>query len=75
VAIAHGRDVSIDVNCVFEGVVELGDNVEIGANCVLKNVKVAAGTRIAAFSHLEDAVVGLIAASARMPVCVLVRAG
>jgi bifunctional UDP-N-acetylglucosamine pyrophosphorylase/glucosamine-1-phosphate N-acetyltransferase len=74
VAIAHGRDVSIDVNCVFEGVVELGDNVEIGANCVLKNVK-AAGTRIAAFSHLEDAVVGRIAASARMPVCVLVRAG
>jgi bifunctional UDP-N-acetylglucosamine pyrophosphorylase/glucosamine-1-phosphate N-acetyltransferase len=54
----HGRDVSIDVNCVFEGVVELGDNVEIGANCVLKNVKIAAGTRIAAFSHLEDAVVG-----------------
>jgi bifunctional UDP-N-acetylglucosamine pyrophosphorylase / glucosamine-1-phosphate N-acetyltransferase len=54
----HGRDVSIDVNCVFEGVVELGDNVEIGANCILKNVKVAAGSRIAAFSHLEDAVVG-----------------
>ncbi|RQO69189.1 UDP-N-acetylglucosamine diphosphorylase/glucosamine-1-phosphate N-acetyltransferase [Aquitalea sp. FJL05] len=54
----HGRDVSIDVNCVFEGVVELGDNVEIGANCILKNVSVAAGSRIAAFSHLEDAVVG-----------------
>lgn len=57
-SLQHGRDVSIDVNCVFEGVVELGDNVEIGANCVLKNVKVAAGSRIAAFSHLEDAVVG-----------------
>ena len=37
---------------------ELGDNVEIGANCILKNVSVAAGSRIAAFSHLEDAVVG-----------------
>ena len=57
-SLQHGRDVSIDVNCVFEGVVELGDNVEIGANCILKNVKVAAGSRIAAFSHLEDAVVG-----------------
>lgn len=56
--LTHGRDVSIDINCVFEGAVELGDNVVIGANCVLKNVKVAAGTRIAAFSHLEDAVVG-----------------
>lgn len=57
-SLQHGRDVSIDVNCVFEGVVELGDNVEIGANCILKNVSVAAGSRIAAFSHLEDAVVG-----------------
>ncbi|QND82993.1 UDP-N-acetylglucosamine diphosphorylase/glucosamine-1-phosphate N-acetyltransferase [Chromobacterium vaccinii] len=54
----HGMDVSIDVGCVFEGVVALGDNVEIGAHCVLKNVKIAAGTRIAPFSHLEDAAVG-----------------
>lgn len=56
--LAHGMDVSIDIGCVFEGVVELGDQVEIGAHCVLKNVKVAAGTKIAPFSHLEDAVVG-----------------
>ncbi|WP_434632474.1 bifunctional UDP-N-acetylglucosamine diphosphorylase/glucosamine-1-phosphate N-acetyltransferase GlmU [Chromobacterium sp. CV08] len=54
----HGMDVSIDVGCVFEGRVELGDNVEIGAHCVLKNVRVAAGSKIAPFSHLEDAVVG-----------------
>ncbi|MDF0605769.1 bifunctional UDP-N-acetylglucosamine diphosphorylase/glucosamine-1-phosphate N-acetyltransferase GlmU [Neisseriaceae bacterium TC5R-5] len=54
----HGMDVAIDVNCVFEGVVELGDQVSIGPNCVLKNVKVAAGSQIAAFSHLENAVVG-----------------
>lgn len=53
-----GRDVSIDVNCVFEGKVELGEAVAIGPNCVLKNVRIAAGARIAAFSHLEDAVVG-----------------
>jgi bifunctional UDP-N-acetylglucosamine pyrophosphorylase/glucosamine-1-phosphate N-acetyltransferase len=53
-----GTDVSIDVNCVFEGQVELGDNVSIGANCVLKNVRVAAGSKIAPFSLLEDAVVG-----------------
>jgi bifunctional UDP-N-acetylglucosamine pyrophosphorylase/glucosamine-1-phosphate N-acetyltransferase len=53
-----GRDVVIDVNCVFEGEIELADAVDIGPNCVLKNVKIGAGARIAAFSHLEDAVVG-----------------
>ncbi|WP_215778931.1 bifunctional UDP-N-acetylglucosamine diphosphorylase/glucosamine-1-phosphate N-acetyltransferase GlmU [Paludibacterium sp. B53371] len=54
----HGMDVTIDVNCVFEGQVTLGDNVRIGSHCVLKNVTVAAGTQIAPFSVLEDAVVG-----------------
>jgi bifunctional UDP-N-acetylglucosamine pyrophosphorylase/glucosamine-1-phosphate N-acetyltransferase len=53
-----GRNVEIDVNCVFEGKVELGDAVRIGANCVLRNMKVAAGTRLAPFSLLEDSEVG-----------------
>jgi bifunctional UDP-N-acetylglucosamine pyrophosphorylase/glucosamine-1-phosphate N-acetyltransferase len=53
-----GRDVAIDVNCVFEGYVELAEAVDIGPNCVLKNVTVGAGARIAAFSHLENATVG-----------------
>ncbi len=57
-SLAHGRDVAIDVGCVFEGSVELGDAVEVGPYCVLKNVKVGAGTRIAAFCHFEDAVIG-----------------
>ena len=52
------RDVFVDVNCVFEGAVELGDAVEIGPNCVLKNAKIGTGTRVAAFSHIEQAVVG-----------------
>jgi bifunctional UDP-N-acetylglucosamine pyrophosphorylase/glucosamine-1-phosphate N-acetyltransferase len=56
--VSYGRDVSIDVGCVFEGKVELGDAVEIGPYCVLKNVKVGAGSRIAAFCHFEDAVIG-----------------
>lgn len=56
--LVHGRDVSIDVGCVFEGKVELGDAVDVGPYCVLKNVKVGAGTRIAAFCHFEDAVIG-----------------
>ena len=53
-----GEDVAIDVNCVFEGSVSLGDRVRIGPNCVLRNVAVAAGTEIMAFSHLEDSQVG-----------------
>ena len=53
-----GRDVSIDVNCVFEGRVELGDRVEVGAHCVLKHARVGPGSRIAPFSHIEDAEIG-----------------
>ena len=53
-----GRDVAIDVNCVFEGRVELADGVSIGANCVLKNCRIGRGTRIAPFCHIEDAEVG-----------------
>jgi len=53
-----GRDVSIDVNCVFEGQVKLGDGVQVGANCVLRNVTVAAGTRIDAFTLIDDATIG-----------------
>ncbi|MFN3751170.1 MAG: bifunctional UDP-N-acetylglucosamine diphosphorylase/glucosamine-1-phosphate N-acetyltransferase GlmU [Thiobacillus sp.] len=53
-----GRDVTIDIGCLFEGHVELGDGVEVGAHCVLRNVKVAAGTRIDAFTHVDDAVIG-----------------
>ena len=57
-SLKHGQDVQIDVNCVFTGDCELGDNVSIGANCVLHNAKIAAGTHIAPFSHLEDCTVG-----------------
>ena len=53
-----GRDVSIDVNCVFEGRVELADKVSIAANCVIKNSRIATGARIAPFCHIEDAIVG-----------------
>jgi bifunctional UDP-N-acetylglucosamine pyrophosphorylase / glucosamine-1-phosphate N-acetyltransferase len=54
----HGRDCSIDVNCVFEGEVELGDRVVIGAHCVLKNIRIASDTRIEPFCHMEQADVG-----------------
>jgi bifunctional UDP-N-acetylglucosamine pyrophosphorylase / glucosamine-1-phosphate N-acetyltransferase len=53
-----GTDVAIDVNCVFEGSVTLGDGVRIGPNCLLRNVRVGAGTQILPFSHLEDSEIG-----------------
>lgn len=53
-----GRDVQIDVGCLFEGRVSLGDRVSVGANCVLKNASVAADTRIAPFCHIEEASIG-----------------
>jgi bifunctional UDP-N-acetylglucosamine pyrophosphorylase / glucosamine-1-phosphate N-acetyltransferase len=54
-----GRDVTIDVGCVFEGRVELGDGVTIGAHSVLVNATVAAGAQIKPFCHLEGATVGV----------------
>ncbi|APR03636.1 bifunctional UDP-N-acetylglucosamine diphosphorylase/glucosamine-1-phosphate N-acetyltransferase GlmU [Thauera chlorobenzoica] len=57
-ALRCGRDVEIDVNCVFEGEVELGDGVHIGAHCVIRNARLGAGTRIAPFSHLDGTAMG-----------------
>jgi bifunctional UDP-N-acetylglucosamine pyrophosphorylase/glucosamine-1-phosphate N-acetyltransferase len=56
--LACARDVSIDVNCIFEGRVALGEGVSIGASCILRDVTVGAGTEIRPFSLLEEAVVG-----------------
>ncbi len=53
-----GMDVVIDVNCVFEGEVHLADGVHIGANCVISNSQIGAGTQILPFSHLDGATVG-----------------
>lgn len=53
-----GRDVTIDVGCVFEGDVRLDDGAFVGPHCVLRDVAVGAGTRIEAFSHLDSAAIG-----------------
>jgi bifunctional UDP-N-acetylglucosamine pyrophosphorylase/glucosamine-1-phosphate N-acetyltransferase len=53
-----GRDVSIDVNSIFEGRVELEDGVTIGAHCVIRNARIAKGASIKPFCHIEDAVIG-----------------
>jgi bifunctional UDP-N-acetylglucosamine pyrophosphorylase/glucosamine-1-phosphate N-acetyltransferase len=56
--LACGSDVRIDINCMFEGDVGLGDRVEIGANCMLRNVRIGAGTRIEPYSLIDGAVIG-----------------
>jgi bifunctional UDP-N-acetylglucosamine pyrophosphorylase/glucosamine-1-phosphate N-acetyltransferase len=53
-----GRDVSIDVGCVFEGHVELADGVTVGAYNVLIDATIAAGVHIKPFCHIEQAQVG-----------------
>jgi bifunctional UDP-N-acetylglucosamine pyrophosphorylase/glucosamine-1-phosphate N-acetyltransferase len=53
-----GEDVYIDVNAVFSGKVTLGNNVRIGANCVLHDTTVGDGALIKPFSHLEEASIG-----------------
>ncbi len=54
-----GRDVDIDVNCIFEGHVELGDGVRIGANCVIAHARIAAGAVIHPFTHIDGEVLGV----------------
>ena len=50
-----GRDVFIDVGCIFEGNVELEDGVHIGPYCVLKDVKIGKDSKVEAYSHLDQA--------------------
>jgi bifunctional UDP-N-acetylglucosamine pyrophosphorylase/glucosamine-1-phosphate N-acetyltransferase len=54
-----GRDVEIDVNCVFEGRVQLGDGVRIGANCVIANCTIEGGAVIQAFTHIDGEKAGV----------------
>ena len=53
-----GQDVRIDINVIIEGQCELGDGVEIGAGCILKNTTIAAGTKVQPYSVFENAIVG-----------------
>jgi len=67
-----GRDVRIDVGCVFEGDVDLGDGVTVAPYCVLKNASVGASSEVAAYCHIEDAT---IAAGCRIGPYARIRPG
>lgn len=53
-----GMDVEIDVNVIIEGSVSIGDNVTIGAGCVLKDCEIDDNTVIRPYSVIEGATVG-----------------
>ncbi|WP_442594174.1 bifunctional UDP-N-acetylglucosamine diphosphorylase/glucosamine-1-phosphate N-acetyltransferase GlmU [Parapusillimonas sp. JC17] len=50
-----GRDVFIDVGCVFEGHVELADGVRVGPHCVIRDSAIGPNTQIEAYSHIQEA--------------------
>jgi bifunctional UDP-N-acetylglucosamine pyrophosphorylase/glucosamine-1-phosphate N-acetyltransferase len=50
-----GRDVTLDANVVLEGDVELGDDVSIGTGCVVRDSRLAAGTRLEPYCVVEGA--------------------
>jgi len=56
--LACGMDVEIDVGCVFEGAVTIGDGARIGPHCVIRDAQIAAGAVIHPFTHIEGAAVG-----------------
>ena len=53
-----GSDVEIDINCIFEGSVQLADGARIGAHCVISNAFIGAGATIHPYTHIEGASVG-----------------
>lgn len=53
-----GRDCEIDINCVFEGNVTLGNKVKIASHCVIKNATIQSGAQILPFTHIDDAQIG-----------------
>ncbi len=53
-----GRDVRIDVGCVFEGDVSLADAVDIGPYCMLRDVSIGEATEVMPFTHIVDASIG-----------------
>nr|HET7859216.1 bifunctional UDP-N-acetylglucosamine diphosphorylase/glucosamine-1-phosphate N-acetyltransferase GlmU [Caldimonas sp.] len=53
-----GSDVEIDVGCIFEGSVELGDDVRVGAYCTLRNARIAAGAQILPYTLIDGEALG-----------------
>lgn len=57
-SVKAGQDCVVDIGCILEGEVELGNHVSIGANCILRNVRVGDDVVIEPMSVIEDATIG-----------------
>ena len=53
-----GQDVTIDIGCIFEGNVNLGNNVHIKPYSFIKNSDIDENSTIEAFSHIDSSKVG-----------------
>ena len=47
---------SIDINCIFEGKVEIGKNVSIGPGAIIRNSKIGDGSKIEPYTFIENAI-------------------
>jgi len=56
--VVAGQDCVVDVNVIMQGPVRLGDNVQVGANCILANTRVGNHVTIKPNTVIEDAVIG-----------------
>ena len=53
-----GKEVSIDIGCVFEGKVTLGNNVQVKPYSIIKDSYIAENTTIEPFSYIDSSKVG-----------------
>ncbi|MGH8398246.1 MAG: bifunctional UDP-N-acetylglucosamine diphosphorylase/glucosamine-1-phosphate N-acetyltransferase GlmU [Gammaproteobacteria bacterium] len=53
-----GRDVILDINCVFEGQVKLGNRVRIGPNVTIRDCEIGNDTEVFAHCVLDGARIG-----------------
>ena len=53
-----GQDVEIDVGCIFEGKVTIGNGVRIGAYSIIRNTVIEDGVEVLPYCHFDGAVVG-----------------
>jgi bifunctional UDP-N-acetylglucosamine pyrophosphorylase/glucosamine-1-phosphate N-acetyltransferase len=57
-ALSCGSDVEIDIGCLFEGQVHLGDGARIGAHCVIRDARIGESVILQPFTHIHGATVG-----------------
>jgi bifunctional UDP-N-acetylglucosamine pyrophosphorylase/glucosamine-1-phosphate N-acetyltransferase len=56
--ISYGRDLTIDVNVVLAGQIKLGNNVSIGANCLIKDATLGDDVTLLPGTIIDGAVIG-----------------